>query len=603
MILHALKEQYEALEARNGVPEPGWGSEKVSFALELKSDGSLINVLSLMKEPEKGKKEYPHTMYVPERVTRTSGIDPNFLCDNAAYILGLDTKGNPQRALKCFEACRKMHFDILSDAESEAAHAVINYFNGWKPQDAETHPELQQYLEQFTTANLILWFKGRYVHEDAIIQAAWHKYKLKEDADAEEMRCLVTGEVAPVARLHSKINGVVGAQSSGASLVSFNERAYESYGREEEQGLNAPVSRYAMFAYTTALNLMLDDYKHRQQIGDMTVVYWGEKANPDMQNTFRVHFSPQSADADQKIRGIMRKLASGQHIDGVALKDKFYVLGLAPNAARLSVRLFWQGEFGTMLNNLNKHYEDIEIVKAPYAHEYLSVQDLIDETVNTKGKNKKAISKTAGELLHSVLNGVPYPDTMYHEVLRRLKAEHKITRGAVAVIKAYLIRKNVLSKGECLSVSLDKDNRNKAYLLGRLFASLESIQRATNPNINTTIKDRYFNAACTTPQTVFVSLMKLSNSHIKKLLHGEDTKGFAITLEKERGEIIDLLNVNETGFFPARLSLKEQGMFIGGYYHQTQEKFRKVDSKNEQADSDDAENIELDGGNKNDSDQ
>jgi CRISPR-associated protein Csd1 len=217
----------------------------------------------------------------------------------------------------------------------------------------------------------------------------------------------------------------------------------------------------------------------------------------------------------------------------------------------------------------------------------LSVPELLYETVNTKSKNKKAAAKTAGELLRSVLNGAPYPDTVYHEVLRRLKAEHKITRSGVAVIKAYLIRKSALSKGECLTVSLDKDNMNEAYLLGRLFASLESIQRATNPNINSTIKDRYFNAACATPQAVFVRLLGLSNFHIKKLYR--EKTGLAVVLEKERGEIIDSLNAKETGFFPVRLSLKDQGMFIGGYYHQTQEKFRKINSKNEQADLNDVD--------------
>jgi CRISPR-associated protein Csd1 len=590
MILHALKEQYEALAARGDAVELGWGSEKVSFALELGTDGDLRGVFPLTKMSEKDEKEYPQEICVPERVTRSSGVKANFLCDNAAYILGLDTKGNPQRALECFEACRKLHFDILFGVESDAARAVINYFNKWEPQNAEAHSKLQEYLDKFSTANILFWFDDRYVHEDATVREAWRGYK-SQDTDAVKMRCLVTGEVAPVARLHSKIKGVVGAQSSGASLVSFNERAYESYGREEEQGLNAPVSEYAMFAYTTALNMMLADYNHRRQIGDMTVIYWGEKANPAMQNTFSVSFSPQGADADEKITEIMKKVACGQHIEGVKMKDKFYVLGLAPNAARLSVRLFWQGKFGDMLNNLNKHYKDIEIVKAPSERKYLSVPDLLYETVNTKSKNKKAIAKTAGELLRSVLNGAPYPDTAYHEVLRRLKAEHKITRGGVAVIKAYLIRKSALSKGECLTVSLDKDNMNEAYLLGRLFASLESIQRAVNPNINATIKDRYFNAACATPQTVFVSLMKLSNFHIKKL-HREK-KGLAVTLEKERGEIIDSLNAKEDIFFPVRLALKDQGMFIGGYYHQTQEKFRIINSKNEQADLNDVDDPVL----------
>jgi CRISPR-associated protein Csd1 len=586
MILQALKEQYEALAARGKIKEPGWSPEKVSYALNLRLDGSVINVIPLMQPSEKSKKEAPIKILVPERVTRSSGVKANFLCDSAAYIFGWGAKGDPARALICFEACKKLHCDVLAGAESDAARAVVNYFTEWAPQDAETHPELHPYLENLTAANIVFWFDGSYAHEDKAVRAAWREYASNNDGKTM-MRCLVTGEVAPIAILHSKIKGVQGAQSSGGALVSFNERAYESYGREKGQGLNAPVSEYAMFAYISALNCMLADYEHRRRIGDMTVVHWGEKADPVMQDIYCKFVDPQGEDddADIQIKDIMSRIAAGRHIEGVDIRKKFYVLGIAPNAARLSVRLFWQGEFGYMLNNLCKHYNDIEIVKAPYEREYLSVSNLLYETVNQKSRDKAAAPQMAGDVFRAVLDGKPYPYTLYHATLRRLKADRKVTRGRVAIIKAYLIRKNTLSKGECLSVSLDKDNRNRGYLLGRLFASLESIQQAVNPGINATIKDRYFNAACATPQTAFVHLMKLSSFHIKKLQR--EKIGLAINLEKEKAEILDLFDVKNT-IFPARLSLEDQGMFIGGYYHQTQEKFRIIKEKKDQAESSNA---------------
>jgi CRISPR-associated protein Csd1 len=540
---------------------------------------------------KKDGKEVPIEMLVPERVTARSGVGvrANFLCDNAAYILGLDTKGSPKRTAECFEACRKLHFDVLTRAESDAARAVINYFTEWEPKNAETHPKLQPYLDDIAGANIVFLFDDRFVHKDIDVVKAWRGYR-PENAANVEMRCLVTGDVAQVAILHSKIKGVYGAQSSGASIVSFNKRAYESYGRDGAQGLNAPVSEYAMFAYTTALNRMLADRRHKRQIGDMTVIYWGEKANSSMRDIFYMFTESREPDADEEITAIMSRIAMGQYIRDPEIKGQFYVLGLSPNAARLSVRLFWQGEFGDMLGNLYRHYKDIEVVKAPYEREYLSVSDLLYETVNTKSKTKRAAPQTAGELLRSVLSGAPYPDTIYYAILRRLKAEHKVTRGRVAVIKAYLTKKNPSSKGECLTVALDKNNRNKAYLLGRLFASLESIQQATNPNINSTIKDRYFNAACATPQKTFVYLLKLSNFHVKKLLR--EKRGLAITLEKEKGEIFDLLDAGN-GMFPVRLSLEEQGMFIGGYYHQTQEKFRAIKEKNDRDDSGDNDSLTI----------
>jgi CRISPR-associated protein Csd1 len=580
VILQALAKHYETLAQKNEIAKLGWVRGNVAFALELDHEGALLNVIPLLekKRDQKGKeKEVPKTLDIPERVNRTSGVLPNFMCDSSGYILGFDHKGNAARSIECFSVCKELHIKILEPLESLTARAVYNFFTSWEPETAITHNFFQPYRKALETGNLIFMVDGKYAQEDSEIQKAWQNYNLRKSGEAQ-MRCLVTGDMAPVAILHGKIKGVAGAQSSGGSIVSFNERAYESYGKKKEQGKNAPVGEYAAFAYVSALNHLLADNEHRRQIGDATVVYWGEDADKKKAETFNILAFKPDEDGGTFVKNIMRKLAAGLPVAGLSeddMKKRFFILGLAPNAARISVRFFLRNSFGTMLQNLRRHYLDLEIVKASFDKEYLSIPALLRETTNPKSKDKKASPQLAGEILRAILAGTPYPASLYQAVLRRIRAERQITRVRVAIIKACLNR-NSSSKGVCLTVSLNTDNHNPAYVLGRLFAVLEKIQYYANQDINVTIKDRCFNAASATPSVMFPQLIKLSNFHIKKIQ--SERKGLAVNLEKRKGELIGMLEAGES-IFPARLFLKEQGLFIGGYYQQRQADFEKGDKK------------------------
>jgi len=586
MILQSLVTYYEDLLAREKLARPGWNRVKVSYALNLGKNGALLDVVPLLNQEQRGKKEVfvPREFNMPTPIKRTVGVAANFLWDNSSYLLGVDNKGKPQRAKECFEASKELHLKLLENVNTEPAQRIRAFFKNWDPEQALNSAPLKLFWDDILSgANLTFIVDGRYAHEDEAVCAAWQKHYDAPD-DTLEMQCLVTGRKEPVAILHPPIKGVRDAQSSGASLVSFNARAYESYGREDGQGLNAPVSKYAAFAYGAALNYLLADREHTVLIGDTTVVFWAQGGEESYQAAFRAFLNgPDDNDkmTDADLKSILGKLAAGLPVDwsSATLKPEnpFYILGLAPNAARLSVRLFLRDSFGSFAENVKAHYDRLEIVKPIWdTRETLPVWKLLSETVNQKAKDKTPPPQMAGDVLRAILTGARYPATLFNGVMMRISAEREITRGRAAIIKAYLLRNSENHEiKEVLTVGLN-ETQNIPYRLGRLFSILEQIQQAANPNLNATIKDKYFNSACATPSVVFPQLLKLKNSHIRVI--SREKTGFAVNLEKDIGDIMSYLGTR----FPSHLSLEEQGAFILGYYHQTQKRYEKKNDKEEQ---------------------
>lgn len=587
MILQALTAYYEQLVRQGKLSAPGWDdSFKVSYELRLNDAGQLLRVVPLLTEKTVGKKTVlaPRAMRVPAHEKRSSGIAANFLCDNSSYLLGADEKGKPERSADCFKACAKLHHTILDGVDSPAARALLAYFDSWDPAQAATHPLLAEHWKEITgNANLIFGYEAAdrshsFVNDDPAIQNAWQAHYNDRSADSDMGQCLITGKYAPIERTHPNISGVPGAQSSGAALVSFNAPAFCSYGHE--QGDNAPVSKYAAFAYTTALNRLLADRSHCKHVGDTTILCWAENAEPVYQDAMSMFlFGADEAAGIQKndVQAALKRLSAGQTVPflekELSPNQHFYLLGLAPNAARLSVRFFLRDTFGSFAQNLQKHAEEMEIdCSEKEKFRTLPIWAVVNETTRTvPGQPAKPSPQLAGDLLRAVLTGGRYPATLLNGVTLRIRAEQAVTRGRAAVIKAYYLRNypTELNK-EVYTVSLN-ETTNVPYLLGRLFSVLEAVQKAANPGINTTIKDRYFNAACATPGMSFPTLLRLSQKHLRKL-----NDGLATHYDKQITEL--MAQLPESGF-PARLSLPDQGKFTIGYYHQTQKRYVK---KNEE---------------------
>ena len=574
MILQALTAYYQTLERAEKIASPGWKKTDISFVLYIGDGGELERVISIRIPVPQGKKTVlrpqPMTLPVPADGRTSTAVRPNFLWDKSDYLLGI-SKGGTERGVKCFCGSKEYHETILANTSSPAITALLLFFKKWNPEKASEHPLLQEHMEDLLKGgNIVFRYSGKYIHEDAAVRDAWQTYYANQGDDVK-MICLATGETAPIARIHPKIKGIVNGDTTGNSLVCFNDRADESYGCVKAQGRNAPTSKYAAFAYTTALNFLLADRVHTFPAGDATVVFWAQSGETAYQDFFGSAFGDLYEERD--LRDMAQELCRGHKVefDAAMLDPKmdFYILGLSPNAARLSVRFFLKNTFRGFLEHIQAHRERLRIVRPAYEKfEVPSLKALLDATVNQKGRDRQASPEMAGEMLRAILNDTPYPATLLNGVVLRIRAEHAVTWARAAILKAYYLKKphKEIPEKEVLTVSLNEASTNIPYNLGRLFSVLEDIQQSANPGINATIKDKYFNSASATPAVLFPVLINLAQKHLKKL-----TEGQRVYFNKQLQAILDKLGEN----FPSRLNLPQQGAFQLGYYHQTQTRYQK----------------------------
>ena len=583
MILQALTQYYDALNARGEIDAPGWGKPKISYALCLRENGELMQVIPLLREVEAGKKKAirpREDIRLPAAVKRSSGIASNFLWDNSTYLLGVDNKdkedkkNKPERSLQCFKAAAALHHELLDGVDSPFARAVLAFFDTWNPAEAEQHPALaNEYDKIIAAANLVFYANGQYPADDPALCAAWQAH-YDSDSDAPKQQCLVTGQLDEIAAVHPSIKGVRDAQSSGAAIVSFNAPAFCSYGHE--QNYNAPIGKHAAFAYTAALNHLLADQNHKQYIGDTTVIYWADTAEPQYPDVFSMLLGNEVEGwTENDLAAALKFLAHGDPCKELKLDPNrtFYILGLAPNAARLSVRFFLRNTFGKLMENVNAHYERLDIQRPPQST-YLPLYQILDETIRkqpSKSSKPKPSPVMAGATARAIWNGERYPAALLNGIMLRIRADSKVNWRRAAIIKAYYLKnEDENCPKEVLTVSLNESSTNIPYTLGRLFSVYEAVQQAANPGINATIKDKYFNSASSIPATIFPILGNLCQKHLRKL-----DKGLQTFYNRQIGAIKDILG--ET--YPTRLNLPQQGSFDLGYYHQTQKRYTKKEDK------------------------
>jgi CRISPR-associated protein Csd1 len=616
MIIQSLCRHYDILEGDENVniPKLGYSSANVSFALVISSDGVLSHIIDLRSDDKKPK---PKIMDVPIQESRSSGIFPYFSCDNAKYVFGVEKlKRNDfekkvnlqlkdktekytildendkevtlisQRSRECFEAFKVLHHKILDDLDDSGVHGLLTFLDGWKPEEFLENPKIHQYKEDLLAGgNCVFECEGRPLHQEKVIRNAWDNYYQNKDKDTVVVQCLISGDVSPISKVHNNIFGVVGAQSAGAYLVSFNNKAFCSYGKE--QSLNSPISKLSMFKYTTVLNHLLSSQSNRIRIADTTIVFWAETSEKSCEDLVKFFFDPPEIEKNEEknvevsrvqyigktkqIEDILNKVRIGKKVNqediGTDPETNFYILGLSPNNARLAVRFWYIDSIGTFIERMARHHLDMEIVRDDYGPRYISIYRLLNETV-PQSSDKKAVSPLLGGLtLRSILTNTVYPVPLYSAIMSRVKVEGSINFVRAGFIKAYLLRlsraglSNV--KQDLITMSLNEESSNVPYRLGRLFGALEKAQNDTNREMKSTINSKYFSSASSTPAVVFPVLLKLAQHHIAK-----SEWGF------RSSQLIEqiLAGVDE---FPAYLNLEDQGMFMLGYYHQRKAFFTK----------------------------
>ena len=594
MILTALNDYYQRLLANPDpvsglakVPPYGFTDEKIGYVLLLSKSGELVDAIPNFEQ--RGKKEVAKYMTLPWSFDRTgkftekafaSGKNPAFfLWDKPEFLLGVELadkkKGTWSVADLPFRATKRLHQSLIKDSDDVGLKAVLLFLENWNPSEfaqSKVTPEMLEF-------NLSFKLDGAFqlVGQTEAAKKIWSNH-VAATQNQTLRHCLVTNELSALKETHPKIKGVAGGQSSGGAIVSFNAESYTSYGKE--QGDNAPVSEAAAFGYTTSLNYLLRRSNGQCiSIGDTSTVFWAVAVDAQQASQAESLFGlmlnmPIDDKSEQaQIKPVLDKIAQGKPLSEIApdLADgtRFYVLGLAPNASRLSIRYWMDTSFGELATHVAQHFKDLALDPLPW-REPPSVWRLLIQTAS-QGKSENIPPQLAGELLRSIITGQRYPRMLLSQLVQRIRADGDLNGLRVALIKAVLVRD--YRKGfiqEEIPMGLDEQNVLPAYRLGRLFAVLERIQEgALGKDVNATIADRYYGTASSVPYSVFPRLLAGCKNHLSKIR--KDKPGYAVNLNKDLASVIEGLPSE----FPKHFSIEQQGQFAIGYYHQKQSYFAK----------------------------
>lgn len=579
MILQALKEYYDrkASDRESDIAPEGFEKKEIPYIVVIKPNGEFVNLKST-KEESGTRKQF----LLPRSKTRTGGksYQTTFLLwDHIGYLFG--APDSDPKSIKQHETWLNSLKALPDDLQlDEGVTAMRLFYEKDGIENVKKHAAWSECLK-IPLCNMTFALVGDtdpipcrktiqdHVRATVIADKTIEKNEGQQNADKIFANCLITGDYGEIARIHARTP----INKDTKSLIAFQKNSgYDSFGKE--QCLNAPVSKSAEFAYTTGLNTLLKSKGQRIRIGDATAIFWSEKPSALEKDAFFFFSEPPKDDPDRNteaIKALYTTIWNGTYV-APDEKQRFYVLGLSPNAARIAVRFWHVGTVAEMGARFKQHIDDLAITHGAKIDPALPMDRLL-RSIAAQYKYDNIPPNLAGEVMRSILEGLPYPATLLQAAVRRNRAEQDVSYPRAALIKAFLNRairsKNNNNEKE-MTMYLDPGNTNIGYRLGRLFAVLEKIQTEANPGLNATIRDRFFGAASSTPVTVFANLMRLSNHHLSKL--EKEKHGLYVTRRQMIGEIM-----SDVKDFPAHLTLEDQGRFAIGYYHQNQDLWTKKD--------------------------
>ncbi len=582
MLIKALSDYYDILEASGKVLPAGYSKVKIHYIVSLTEDGEMDDVLDRQITEEiptgKGKIKqikHPQEFQMPQR-TEKPGIDANIIEHRPLYLFGLNMvedeltpDDRTGKARKSHEVFVNANLEFLEGLDTPVVNAFRCFMQNWKPEMQTENKFLKDLKKNYGKSGFAFCLSGspdKMLHDDPQVKRKWEERLQETVADGQRLetaQCAISGERAPIARIHNKIKGVYGGLATGSVLIGFNNASENSYGNE--QSYNSNVSELVMKKYTEALNYLLASDKHKITLDELTIVFWVMNSKESDENLFKMLLLGPSEQLDvSKTETMLQelwkdasraKLSEGRllSLEQIDPNVDFYMIGLKPNSSRLAIKFIIQKQYADILYNIARFQKELQISREVQT---ISLPRIKMELISPKSKNEKANPALITKLFEAVLYGTPYPTALLDTLVRRAKTdEGRINAVRAGVLKACINRNY---PKEELKVALDKENRNQAYLCGRLFAVLEKIQQdASGGNLNRTIKDSYFASACAKPTQVFPKLLVLSQNHLNKAK-------YQVFYNQLLGEIMDKLE----GEFPDTLSLKEQGKFIVGYYQQ-----------------------------------
>lgn len=588
MLIKALNEYYDILSEAGKVCPDGFSTQKVHYMIMLRKDGTISGIVDVTESDLEGKKKnIPLEIILPKR-NSIPKINSEIIEHRPSYIFGLNydkksgkysAEDEKNRARKSHEAFVKTNLEYTEGMTSDIVIAYRNFIKDWKPEDETNNEYLLKIGSKYSASNFCFALDGHteitlHDMDGDICSKIKNEINSKQEEKSTQI-CAITGKRGEIAKIHDKISGIKGAQASGASMVCFNNKAEESYGKS--QSYNSSVSQDTMRRYTEALNILISDSHHRMYMDDMTVVFWAMSFNDAKEiNMFSLMFNPSkdqldAGETEMVLKKAVEAMGIGKTVDLSSIdideNVEFYVVGLTPNTSRISQKFLYHDKFGKIFGNVALHQADMFI---DGSKGNIPLWRIMKEIKSPKSTNEKTPPPLISAVFQAALSGGKYPESLLETAVRRVKTDKSVNYVRAGIIKACINRKSRIYKNkEELKLALDVENNDQAYLCGRLFAMLERIQNnASTSELNRTIKDSYFSSACAKPADIFPRLMKLAQYHLKK-------DDYGIIDNKIVGEIMEKLGDE----FPQTLSLNDQGKFIIGYYHQYQSFFKKSDKK------------------------
>lgn len=556
MIFQSLISLYDRLALSSEVPPFGFSREDIGFVLTINKTGKMIGQPEDLRtnigsnKYEFKKSIVPYSNKVNVRAGGGAAKTPNFMVDKADYIFGMSGKTSKTTHYQCFiDQIEK----VCKDSTDEGVEAVRKFFDQWNPADSH---DLENWKEICGTHGKWIAFRLKgdagFVHERPEIKRLWSEFVGK--GEYPKGYCLVDGKEHDIQHQYSQFKF-----GSGASLVSFNEVAYESYAKSK--GENAPVSVEAEFKTSSALKFLFSNKKQRIRIGDATTVFWAEKRTY-METVFGQILDPSIEDdkANTTVQNFLQAIRKGRMPETIEneMNIRFYIMGLSLNKARLALRFWYVCTVEDLIKRFKNHFDNLEMEPALEKDiKYPGIWHLLKETAR---ETKNISPVLGGALTRSILTGSDYPMNLYQGVIGRIRADQKVNCLRCSILKAVLIR----NFNKEVSMGLDIERRDTAYLLGRLFSVLEKAQKDALGKINATIKDRFFSAASATPASVFPRLIRLSQHHIEKAKYGHLS-------DRRISEIMENIDL-----FPSHMNLQEQGIFAIAYYQQKNAMEREI---------------------------
>ena len=570
MIIQELCRYYDRLAASEAVSISFqcFSQERIHEEIVIDKKGNLEQFNDL--RIRKGKKIVPRKMIVPQSFKR-AGVkayrSPFFLWDNTGFALGKERGENDRRGQLKFKNFKRFHRSLLSRKADQDIRSFLLFLSKWKISDTMNLKNWQE----LAGGNVVFRIKAdkQYLHQKPLLRKIWLRYLARHESAVKGM-CLATGKTAPIARIHPPIKNLANAATTGAALIACSDKAYQSFGKE--QSFNAPVSEAAAFSYTTALNYLLSaDSRQKIQTGDLTTVFWTEKESL-VEGMLSILLDPKNAEIsdNMELRQALESIRQGNPLPNINEQKKIFILGLSPNVSRISVRFWHACTVGELLQNIGQHFRDLNMQRNfDSEQEYPGIWRILKETVNPKVSDKSPLPLLTGLVLEAILPGSAYPQALQNSIINRIRADHKIDYIRTAILKAIIVRKYRLNKQTvAIPPVLDKENKDQAYLLGRLLATLEKVQQeALGKSIKVTIKDYFLASASVAPRMVFPQLFRLSQHFIEKAVYGK-------VRNKEITEIgYDISDL------PAHMNIDKQGLFSIGYYHQHQDYYKSKESR------------------------